>query len=301
MKKVLSLCIIGFLILISLYIFLINFNNKENINISTHRLQWWHTELGLDKYKIKYKSQKVKIGIIDTGIDGEHQDLMGRISSNLVVNEVIDQKNFDYEHGTMVAGIIAAIPQSNIGVMGVNPYVEIVSIDISNNEKTCSVVGLIEAIDYAINNNVDIINFSLGISQNTEELYNKVKEAYSKGIILIAATDNDEKGLFPADYEEVISVGGYTREGEYMQNNNNIDIYLPGENIVTTYSSQSNQKEYISCDGSSLSCAIFSGIVSLLLQDEYIQNSDEFYSFFRGYGKVNSLDEIIEKLNSSYK
>ena len=116
---------------------------------------------------------------------------------------------------------------------------------------------------------------------------------------MIASSDNDEAQdtIFPADYDEVISVGSYNKTGDNMQRKENIDIYLPGENIVSTYSSRNDDRKYISCNGSSLSCAMFTGIASLLIYDSYIQNSKAFYSFFKNYGKINSFNEIILKLN----
>ena len=124
-------------------ILILYLNNAKDNKTRTvaHRLQWWYTTLGLDDYEIKCTNRKVKIGIIDTGIDGNHKDLVGQISDNFTVNEVISEKNFDYEHGTMVAGIIAAKPENITGIQGVNPYAEIVSIDISNDDKTCSAIG----------------------------------------------------------------------------------------------------------------------------------------------------------------
>ena len=300
-KKVLVLiCIIIILVILWNYI---SYYNKTKI--VSHRYEWWLEYLNIKKDYYTSTGRNVKVAIIDTGVDFSHPDLKHIPHKIYTIKGINKESNEDYEHGTLVAGIICAKPSDTNGVMGINPNCSIVSIDISDNNTTADSYGLIEAIQIAMDENVDIINISLGFQVNNEDVHTLIKEAYSRGIIIVAAAGNDEFSdiIYPAKYNEVLSVGSINKSGKKMYDNtiNNSIIYFPGENIVSTYSSLGSNIMYKSMDGTSLSAPMLTGIISLIYKSNASITSKEVYNYF-GNNSVNiNPKNIIEHFEEEYK
>lgn len=100
-----------------------------------------------------------------------------------------------------------------------------------------TVEDTIAGIDWAIKNNVNIINMSYGFTHDYENLHDKIKEANSKGIIILAANGNDIFGQkeYPASYDETISIG-------VIKNKNNKSIFNSNDN-ADLYISLNNESE----------------------------------------------------------
>ena len=89
----------------------------------------------------------------------------------------------------------------------------------------------------------------MGINKDYEELHKVVKQAYDKGIIIIAAAGNGQydEALYPAKYDEVIGVGAINKDGDLLFKNlglEDIIVLSPGKNIITTYSSKDSEEKY---------------------------------------------------------
>lgn len=256
----------------------------QSTNAVQHRLQWWLEALNWDRQRTEVTGKGVKIAVIDTGIDSSHPDLQNRIIKEYRVSDLPVTTQNDFEHGTNVAGIIASFPHNDKGVLGVAPKANIISIDISDDAGKASVEALIEAVNYAIDQKVDIINISVGVKKNSNDLHDIIKKAYNQNIAIVAAAGNDvdDNILYPAAYGEVICVGALSKNGDILYNytNDNIDIiYAPGENIVTTYSSDKSDEMYMSATGTSVAAPIISGILALLKQQNSKWNLKEIYDY----------------------
>jgi len=141
-------------------------------------------------------SQKIKIGIIDTGV-GPHKDLKVSGGKNMVRGE--DESNYQDNgegHGTHVAGIIAA----SGNIHGVADGVEIMSYRVFPKNQGASNFDIMKAINQAIMDQCDLINLSLGEAQNDEAITSYIGEAFNAGILCFAANGNDNRGpvSFPA-------------------------------------------------------------------------------------------------------
>ncbi|BAX81270.1 S8 family serine peptidase [Labilibaculum antarcticum] len=118
----------------------------------------------------------VKVFILDSGIDAEHPDLAPNLNTSLSTSFVPGedyniQPGYYFNHGTHVAGIIAAAdgPASGLGgdfgVIGVAPKAEIVAVKVlSEYTGSGSFSGINAGVVYAANNGADVINMSLGTS-----------------------------------------------------------------------------------------------------------------------------------------
>lgn len=291
---ILCLCVIA------IGICLLNYYISKNKNVK-HRLQWHVEALFGSGNPLDYiGDNKVTIAVIDSGIDDSHADLAGCVTDKYAVSGLDKNNNTDNEHGTFVCGIISGFPKDEDGVLGINSKADIISIDISDNNGIADTDKMIEAIDYAISKRVDIINISVMTKNDYDKLHLAVKRAYDNGIVIVAAAgnDTDEKIGYPAGYDEVLSVGAYTKSGIKMYSELENTVYLPGKNIVSTVS---GDRVYSSNDGTSAAAPVLTGIVSLILSKKDISNTDIMECFSNYYGKkITDINEIYEYFELSH-
>jgi len=234
-------------------------------------LQYAFKALRADRLPSGIDGRGVTIAVIDTGVDYLHPDLKGRIAHK---KDVTGDGSFHHDlHGTALAGIIAAQCKNGLGICGLAPGAVIVAI------KACRPIAegkiaamttsfwLAEGLDYAILQKVRVINLSLG-GPKDPLIAELVKEAFSQGIIIVAAAG--DKGLttyppYPAALTEVIAVAAVDIKGKpYAEGikGDFITLCAPGVDIMTT---QPGDK-YNFCTGTSMAAAYVTGAVALLLQ-----------------------------------
>ncbi len=149
------------------------------------------------------------------------------------------------------------------------PDVEISFIDVGADEYgSVRIENLTAGIQLAVDQKVDIINISIGVTNGSPELEAAIERAISNDIIVVASAGNymENNILYPAKYSNVLCVGYVDRQGTKVSPIGELSkhvIYLPGENIVTCIKAN----EYAGCEGSSFSTAICTGLVALLLKN----------------------------------
>ena len=185
------------------------------------------------------KKEKIKVALIDSGVDyGNDIDLAGWVT--LVPGEEDMNPLFmdATGHGNSVAGLIAATDNDK-GITGINPNVELYSIQVLD-ENNCSPVSrVVEAIYMAIEKKVHIINMSFGISQYSAALEQAVKDADAAGILMIASAGNTgEDGVqYPAAFDEVMAVGSVDKNADVTDTSavgEEVEIVAPGELVRST-------------------------------------------------------------------
>lgn len=230
------------------------FNNK-NWAINHVILNKEHTPSG----------KKIKIAILDSGITKTKE-----LESSIIYSyntfddtEVTDDK---YGHGTMIASVIAAESNNSIKV-GVNSNVEILDIQVLDEKGIGSKESVVKGIYKAIEKNVDVINLSIGFSNNNSDLEEVIKMAIDKGIIVVASSGNTMGSHtdYPAKYKDVISVSAIDNNNKkYIHaGSGKIDFVAPGVDIPVI--DKTSKLSYQS--GTSFAAAFFTGIVSLYLKD----------------------------------
>ena len=219
-----------------------------------------------------YTGKGIKIAVLDTGCDINHICLKDRI---------IDYKNFTIEgdkndvtdkrgHGTHVAGIIAG-NRIKQGVTGVAPDCELI---------ICKVISshggfdedIIEALEYSIEQKVDIINMSLGGAGIHKTMHDLIKKATELGISVVCAGGNYGDGradtnelIYPGAFEEVIEVGAVDSNNmicKFSNSNDMIDVCSYGKGITSTFPNN----RYAKLDGTSQATPHVSGVLALLKQ-----------------------------------
>ena len=195
---------------------------------------------GLDSF-VGWDGTGVDVCIVDTGIDLSHPDLndVNLAGWTDVINQVSEPYD-DEGHGTAMAGILVA----NGGLDGISKGVNLhiakaLSSDGSGDDQTVAT-----AVDWCVQQGVDIISMSLGGSaglrffgQSTDESENSVQAALDAGIYVIAAAGNDggpdDDGDVesPGSIQRVICVGGHDRAGDMWegssQGDNNGGFFPP--------------------------------------------------------------------------
>jgi serine protease len=212
---------------------------------------------------------EVTVAVIDTGMDIKHLELKNQVLPPYSVMNPAGQPILDI-HGTHVAGIIAAEQDNGIGGHGVNPNAKILPIDVFSGGFYTSDYTIAEGILYAISKNVDVINMSLGGSQESPILAEAVKKAIDAGITIVAAAGNNygESISYPAAYEGVISVSATNHKdelAEFSSYGSFVDIAAPGEAVYNSLYDPYKGSSFGYLSGTSMASPVVAGVASLLL------------------------------------
>lgn len=166
----------------------------------------------------------VYIAVIDDGINEELYNI-GELVHNVEVNSdltIVERRNYDRylnSHGTNCAAIIKNYA----------PYCNLSSVKVLGENLKTTKNQLVTAIRWCIEDSIKIINMSLGTIDygDFEDLKQIVNKAYTEGVIIIAACNNDNIITFPASLTNVIGVKrdvyNKCREGEYLYNVQAVD------------------------------------------------------------------------------
>lgn len=256
-------------------------------------------------WRISQGSRDIKVCVIDTGADIQHPDLQANLWVNKgevgkdskgrdkATNGIDDDGNGfiddvhgwnfvnnnnnvkdDHGHGTHIAGIIGAEGGNGIGISGVSPKVSLVILkyyDAKGND-TNNLINTVKAINYAVNMDCNIINYSGGGTAPSSEERAAIERANKKGILFVAAAGNersnsDVRKYYPADYglPNILSVTAIDRFRNVLPSSNfgeqTVDIAAPGNDIISTL--PGGQYGYMT--GTSQATAFASGVAALVM------------------------------------
>lgn len=185
-------------------------------------------------------------------------------------------------HGTMVAGVLGASGNNGAGIAGVNWHTKILPLQALDDDGYGDSYTVGNAIYYAADQNVDLISISLGTDFEDPYLREAVLYAQSKGVLIVASSGNDGCNciVYPANYPEVVAVGASNSSGSvasFSSYGANLDIVAPGQDMITSYWSSSNQtSSYTSgAAGTSFSAPFVSGVLGLIRSHQPNASWDE--------------------------
>ncbi len=230
----------------------------------------------------------VRVAVIDSGIDGAHPDLQGRIalrpSGAPLARSFVDNSPLTDEsgHGTFVAGEIAAATDNGIGISGIAFPAQLVIAKVVEADGTIPVGAEAAAIRWATDVGARVINLSFGGVRDpfdtSRDTYSRVEAsaiayAVSKGAVIVAAVGNgdgapSEPWLFadyPAALPHVIGVSAYAADGSVPDFSNRDMIYndlaAPGVNLLSTFPTALTAPNVGCTDQGYSDCATITGFV----------------------------------------
>ncbi len=213
-------------------------------------------------------SNNIIIAVVDTGVAYDHPDIAGNVwvntaelngsagvdaDQNGYIDDVygwdfIDNDGYpvDYDqHGTHVAGIIAAKGNNGSGISGVMWSAKIMPLRFLGVTGTGDVAKAAEAIEYAADNGARIINASWGGNDYSNTLYNAIDYAGQKNVLVVAAAgnetmNNDINAFYPASFSlsNIISVAATNQNDSIADFSNfgatSVDLGAPGVSIYSS-------------------------------------------------------------------
>ena len=247
-------------------------------------------------------SAAIIVGVIDTGIDYTHEDLVDNLWTNTTElngttgvdddgNGVVDDiygarwtdgtglptsgDPFDGDsHGTHVSGTIGAVGNNTLGVVGVNHQVRIMALKFLDDSGSGFLTDAIAAVEYAVANGAHVTNNSWGGGGFSQTLKDAIEAAGAAGQLFVAAagndgSDNDALASYPASYDSttIISVAASDHsDGKASFSNwglTSVDLAAPGLDILSTTPGNG----YSSFSGTSMATPHVTGVVALLLSE----------------------------------
>lgn len=202
---------------------------------------WGLVRLRADLVHPANKGAGVKVAILDSGIDLNHEDLV--VMGNVSFVDGAATGNDDFGHGTKVAGVVAA-RDNGIGTLGVAPEVALYAVKVMDEYGRVLWSDAQRGLDWAMQNNMQVVNMSFGsINAPPTSFQKAIERAYRKGLVLVAGAGNkgelgiEDSVVYPAKYPEVIAAGATDETNTRVSNSSygpSLELVAPGVNIYTT-------------------------------------------------------------------
>lgn len=269
---------------------------QESPNDPGYDRQWDLVKIQMpEAWEVNKGSNNIKVAVIDTGIDYNHQDFAGRniikgpdltrcssyqelsggrvkcLTPKAPDSDPIDNDNRG--HGTHVAGTIGAVTNNNAGVAGVNWNITLMAIKTNGGIHGDGYVDdVLEGIRYAVDNGAKVINMSLSAplpcdNENVIGYKEALKYASDHNVTVVVAAGNgtkDARQESPGSCGGVITVGSIDANDNRAPSSNygpKVDISAPGINILSTMPSNN----YGYKNGTSMAAPHVAGVAALML------------------------------------
>ncbi len=217
----------------------------------------WHLEFNrtFDFWETPTPLAAVRVAVIDSGIDGDHPDFVGKIAearSFVGGSARVDEEG----HGTFVAGLIAAGVNNSVGIAGSASSAELLVAKVVDGNDLIDVEAEVKAITWAVERGAQVINMSLGGFRDPRDpdrdAFSPLEAqaigwAHGKGVVVVAAVGNNSDtpprpypyASYPAALPHVLGVSALARDGSVpvFSHRDKIynDIAAPGVGILSTF------------------------------------------------------------------
>ena len=236
------------------------------------------------------EGQGIVVAIVDTGVDGQHPDIRGKLRASA---DFTEEGYFDGNgHGTHVGGTVAGSGTASRGkYVGVAPKADLIAAKVLDSSGGGTFSGVIAGIEWATNQNPQVMNLSLGANvpgscDGTDPVCLAVDAAMDRGIVVCVAAGNAGPGSStvgtPGCSKKVITVGAsdkqdgiawFSSRGPTKDGRVKPDILLPGVNIVAARAKDTSMGNVIdeyhtSASGTSMATPHCAGVCALLLSGD---------------------------------
>ena len=179
-------------------------------------LGWGQKAMRLDQLSADRRGQGIKIAIVDSGAATSHEDLRNVSRGLDLLNKLNSPNNWMVDtiaHGSHCAGIIAGSDSNNAGIRGFAPAAEIHACKIFPGGQ---ISQLVDALEYCIEKQIDIVNLSLGTDQISEVLEQQLQRITNLGIACVVAAGNSGGRVqYPASSPNVLAVAAIGHVAEF--------------------------------------------------------------------------------------
>jgi thermitase len=213
------------------------------------------------------------IAVLDTGVELAHPDIRNKLVSGGrdFINGDNDA-NDDHWHGTHVAGIAAAETNNQQGIAGVAWDCDILPGKIISADGEGDYGALIQAIYWAVDQGVAVINLSLGGDVGDEDLLAALKYAFDHNVVVAAAAGNEGGAvLYPAAYDQYCLAVAATDYDDHRVSWSNygpqVDVAAPGVDVLSLYPTWDTPEgfaPYAYAGGTSMATPHVAGLAALL-------------------------------------
>ncbi|TSA25713.1 MAG: T9SS C-terminal target domain-containing protein [Ignavibacteriales bacterium] len=322
------------------YIQTISYSPNDSL-YSLGRQQNLKRVLADSAWNVTKGDSSVIIGIVDTGVDWTHPDLLANVwydngrfvgydlggsngtPDNDPSEDISSQNRY---HGTHVAGIACAVTNNQKGIASIGFNCSFIPVKVSRGD-TRDANGYpyiyygYEGIKYAADNKARVINCSWGGFDYSNLGLEVINYAISKGALVVAAAGNDGEltDFYPASFNGVLSVGWLETDSDLISSAANygrtIDVFAPGTSILSTWHNNS----YNSISGSSMSSPLVAGLAGLVFSthpnytvlqageqirvtaDNIEQSNNSNLKYLLGSGRINAFRAVNETNTTSLR
>jgi subtilisin family serine protease len=274
-------------------------------------LGWGQKAMRLDQLPGAYRGQGIRIAVVDSGAATSHDNLHGIKAGFDVINKKTNPDGWDQDtmgHGTHCAGVIAAADITS-GIRGFAPDAEVHACKLFPGDQ---VSQLIDALEYCIDKQIDVVNLSLGGAEVSEALEQQILRAKRAGIACIVAAGNSGGPVqYPASSPNVLAVAAIGKLDEFPIDSyhaqtldSNVDAYgyftakfscygpqvgVCGPGVAITSCVPPNN--FAAWDGTSMATPHITGLAALTLAHHPDFQSPQYK--VRGAERVERLFQII--------
>jgi subtilisin family serine protease len=201
----------------------------------------------------------VRIALIDTGVDTHHPDLHGRIAATRSFVDTPATSAGSYRHGTAMAGLIAAVANNHVGIVGIAPLAQLEVFEAcwqlqpDSDAAVCNTFTLAKALAAAVDSGITLINMSIAGPPDAL-LSSLVNVAIKRGVTFVGAAAEPSEA-FPTAIPGVIAAQGTERSPKANA------FAMPANHILTLR--PGGQYDFES--GTSVAAAELTGIIALLM------------------------------------
>jgi subtilisin family serine protease len=209
--------------------------NADGYNDTYANLQY-----GLDVLDIAAAHQTtqgagIRVAIIDSNIDKNHEDLIGRVVR--IQKFLAEGQADDRQHGTAIASVIGARSNNALGMVGIAPEATLelyVSCWSGGDDKPalCDTFSLLKAIDAVLSDPPHVLNLSLR-GPHDPLLERLIEKTVDAGVVVVAAgpADTNPDSGFPSSMQRVLGVGITPPQGSVTELPSDV-LFAPGSRII---------------------------------------------------------------------